>query len=120
MDSVVYTIGFTMSYDTGLAEQGERFRKVGKNDAGKFDYAPKGYEGGIIFENPADALRYIELRRLRGYSIYEVIADWDSDCEINENDGEQAFWKHLMKTSQILRKIDPEHQQASLNAKNPI
>lgn len=120
MDSIVYTVGFAMAYDTGLAELGENFRKAGRDMASQRNHIPSDYSGGIIFETVKLANEYIEAKRLRGYSIYEVLADWNNDCEIDENDEERVFWKHLMKTSQILRKIDPEHQQVSLNAKNPI
>jgi len=103
----VYTIGYTMSYDVGLKDLGENFKKAGRDMAVQRNHIPSDYPGGIIFETVKLAEKYIEAKRLRGYAIYEVDADWNNDCEIDENDGELAFWKHLMITSQILRKVCP-------------
>ena len=75
--------------------------------AAQRNHIPKDYRGGVIFETARLARKYIEAKRLHGYGIYEVDADWNNDCEIDENDGEHAFWKHLMITSQILKKVSP-------------
>jgi hypothetical protein len=110
MGSVVYTVGTAMHYDANLKELGADFNKAGKDAAGKIGIAckiPKNYKGGIVFKTPRLAQKYIEAKGFTRWAVYEVDADWDNDCEIDEQAGEQAFWKHLLVTSRILRKMDP-------------
>lgn len=104
MKGIVYTIGHTMQYDTELQLDHRSHMKIGREDAGN-GRVPDWYQGGIVFETPELAKKYIKSTNKDGYAVYEVAADWETDCEINEQDGEKAFWKHLIVTSRIMRKV---------------
>ena len=106
MGSVVYTVGNALAYDAGIKDLGDLFRKAGKDMAGT-KHIPVGYKGGTIFETAKLAQKYIEAKGSDIWAVYEVDADWNNDREIDEQAGEKAFWRHLLVTSRILRKMDP-------------
>ena len=62
-----------------------------------------GYGGGIIFQNPKDARRYINeeipAERRNLYAVFEVAASWEHDCYLATPEN---YWKHLATHKPII------------------
>lgn len=89
----VYTVGHEVSYDTGLAQLGPDFMKMGPN---------KHYAGGYALQSVADAERLIkECEREWTWAVYELDADWDEDTKPSE----VGWWRGITRDCVILRKV---------------
>jgi hypothetical protein len=93
----VYTVGHETNYDQGLVEQGETFEKLGRQG---------DYPGGFAVKTPEDARRLIKEQGREGErAVYGLAADWDTDTAPSEN----GWWRALVNTSRIVRKITETH-----------
>lgn len=87
----VFTIGHRESYLKGLVEEhskGGLLLKIGQT---------ANYPGGIIFQNPRDARRYINeewaAETRSAMAVFEVKASWEHDCY---SPGPEYYWKNLL------------------------
>ncbi len=94
----VFTIGNRAEYVAGLAdtlETGELLLKLGLEMAGKGEKSPT-FTGGIVFQNPKDAQRYIDEECAEearpDLGVFEVQACWDQDCY---SPGDDMYWRYL-------------------------
>ena len=94
----VFTIGHREEYVEGMLEcrkKGDFLLKLGQQMAGR-----KGlslyFMGGIIFQNPRDARRYIDEEYLEEkqpeIAVFEVRASWEHDCY---SPGDDMYWRYL-------------------------
>lgn len=81
---MIYTIGHKESYDSGLLEHSNNFKKLGKTET---------YAGGIVFPSFSDAKQFLLDNEMHEYDVYGLVADWHKDT----NDG------NLINTSQIIK-----------------
>lgn len=96
MNNLIYTIGYTKSYEKALAED-PNVTKTGKRGPGVLKDYPEGYEGGSVWETYKEALKYCP----EGYSVYGVLADWNKDTEPNpKGDGNE---RSLVVDSKIVK-----------------
>lgn len=87
-----FTIGCTEGYLEEIANcqsQGEILLKKGMHD---------NYPGGIVFQNPIDARRYIDdlPKNGKAYSVFEIDADWEQDCYEQTDLFDDCYWKYLI------------------------
>jgi hypothetical protein len=83
---MIYTIGHAESYERYFREQGNP-SKLGRE---------KDYDGGSVWKTFEDAKPYAT----EGYSVYGVLANWDTDTVPTEADGD---WHDLLVTSPLVR-----------------
>ncbi len=94
----IFTIGAREEYVGALAETlqtDQVLLKFGMEMAGRHGKAPE-YLGGIVFQNPRDARRYIDEEwpeeRRSAMAVFEVEASWEHDCYSCSDD---VYWKYL-------------------------
>lgn len=97
---VTFTIGNTDSYLKGMVEcfssDEAIFLKKGMYDS---------YSGGIVFQTPADARRYINesmSKNTKAYSVFELDADWEHDCYEQTDLFADCYWRYLIHDRPIV------------------
>ena len=90
-------------YDAGIKRFGSEFKKSGRSAT---------YAGGFACRTVADAKRLIasETGRGRGWAVYAVDADWDTDTI--QDTGE--WWHRLLKDAVVIKKVatrESKHRQ---------
>lgn len=95
----VFTIGPREGYVAGLVDtrqRGQILLKWGQVMAGHQGKSPY-FPGGIIFQNPRDARKYIDEEYPEATksitAVFEVAASWEHDCY---SPGENMYWKYLL------------------------
>lgn len=88
---MIYTIGHTESYEKYLNEQGEDCKKSGPTP---------GYRGGSVWKTREDAQEYLDEYGMEDYSVYGVLADWDTETRYDDS-GES--WNDLLVDARIVR-----------------
>lgn len=80
---MIYTIGFKKTYSFGLskATKDKPFRKLGRTD--NLNGTGEYYGGGSVWKTKEEAEAYLRSHRKRmaGYGVYGVLANWDKDTE---------------------------------------
>lgn len=94
-----FTIGQAKSYLKNLAEcyscGGALLKKGMYNN----------YPGGIVFITPMDARRYINenlSENTKGYSVFELDADWEHDCYEQTELFDNCYWRYLISDRPII------------------
>ena len=95
---MIYTIGNRESYDAGIAELGDDFRKLGITD--RHPNITEPYGGGIAFETVEEAKEFIRSEpATRGhYEVYGLCCAWD-----NTYFDETMGHHRIKETSKIIR-----------------
>jgi len=91
---VVFTVGDRESYERGIDELGEAFKKMGKC---MLEGAP--FEGGSVWQTRVDAVEYLAKRKSLTHEVYELDANWDADTE--QLPGEP--FRRLLRDARITR-----------------
>lgn len=98
---MIFTIGYTEAYEEGFsrASDDNPLLKKGRCD---------GYNGGSVWETYDEVKRYLKDNsdRLIGYSVYGVLADWETETE-ERND---RPFRDLLVDAELMR-LD-EHGKA--------
>jgi hypothetical protein len=93
---MIYTIGDTESYKSGIATLGDKFQKLGSCnlDSGE------AYQGGSVWQSLEGVNAYLRRGgdKLSRYSAYGVKASWRDDTM--QISGEP--YRRLLNTSQIV------------------
>lgn len=90
---MIYTVGHKESYELGMLELGERFRKLG---ACEINGEP--YEGGIAFLTKEEAFDYLKEHSLVDYDVYGLEANWETDTKQLPNE----TFHRLINSSRIV------------------
>jgi len=105
----VFTIGPREVYLAAMIkcrESDEYLLKTGLIMAGHPNQ-PKSYTGGIIFQNPKDARKYIEEEVLEikkeKMAVFEVKASWEHDCY---SAGDSMYWRYLLYNRPIILLVE--------------
>ena len=88
---MIYTIGHTASYERGFIateRTGQPLLKRGKT---------KDYSGGSVWKTHTEALAHA--RRKGPYSVYGVIADWETETEPSLH----SDWHELLVDARLVR-----------------
>lgn len=95
---MIYTIGHTDSYEEGFLLYGEEFRKLGRIPNGADGFS---YQGGSVFKTIKDAAAYLKANQpiLDDYSVYGVLADWDTQTVPNKS----GVFHDLLVTSTLVK-----------------
>ena len=92
----VFTVGHEDTYDDGMRNR-YGFVKRGTWCSADGDL----YPGGFACRTIEDAQRLIDERgHGRGWAVYELRADWESDTVPSTN----GWWHALIKDSEVMRK----------------
>lgn len=96
----VFTVGQKDTYDRGIKELGERFRKIGRKE---------DYPGGFAVSSIADARRLIREFEKEGiWGVYELDAEWGVDTTPSENG-----WWHALLRDAVIRPVSKEELDAA-------
>jgi hypothetical protein len=87
---MIYTFGYTESYEQYFKEQGVP-RKVGVRD---------DYGGGIVFQTVSEATGYLSKKDISGYSVYGLLCGWENTYW-SEEDGFQRLLTNTDLTKDI-------------------
>jgi hypothetical protein len=80
-EPMIFTIGYTESYEKGFRETPELMIKIGRHD---------DYQGGIVFKTKEEAIEFLKKGNVEiegrvipseAFSVYGVLADWNLDVE---------------------------------------
>ena len=94
-----FTIGNTESYLQGLTQslsEDVALLKTGMHD---------NYPGGIVFQTPMDARRFINENLSKEtivFSVFELDADWEHDCYERGYLFDKCYWRYLIKARPIV------------------
>lgn len=97
---MIYTIGYTESYETYFKEQ-TCPEKLGRTN----DYNGEYYSGGCVWKTYEEAFRNCP----KGYSVYGVLASWEHDTEPSKD----GPYNDLLVTSKLV-KIGDQHKTISI------
>ena len=100
----VFTIGNRESYVAAMMDarsKGQVLLKLGQS-ADKAHTKSQYYSGGIIFQNPRDARKYINEEWPKetrpAMEVFEVKASWEHDCY---SLGDDMYWRYLVYSRPI-------------------
>ncbi len=95
----VFTIGNREEYSNGIIDtrkKGQVLLKLGQAMAGH-QALSQYFPGGIIFQNPRDARKYIDEEWPEAtrstMAVFEVKGSWEHDCY---SPGKEMYWRYLM------------------------
>lgn len=88
---MIFTIGHKKSYDAGLQNNGDKFKKLGQQ---------ADYLGGSVWKTKKEVVSYLQNNqpRLAKYDVYGVLADFEKDTIQIPTEP----FRKLLKTSQIV------------------
>ena len=91
---MIFTIGRKLAYDVALDDPTEEHpMKLGRSE---------NYVGGSVWKTVLQAQRYAAHKKLKGFAVYGVLADWDKDTE-KSKDGP---YHDLLTDSEFVRVPD--------------
>ena len=93
MSTLIYTIGSTKLYDSGLKNHIGKFFKQGMTPS---------YPGGFAVKTIQDGKQLIEeMGEKESWAVYEIEAKWGVDTKKSEN----GWWHLLLKDARIKRRV---------------
>ena len=91
----VFSVGYEPTYDLGIKNYGQAFRKQGSRPL-------EGYPGGFAVRSIEDGKRLIaEMGVGRQWAIYLLDAEWTVDTRPSQN----GWWHALVRDVVVLRKV---------------
>ena len=91
---MIFTLGRKLVYETALADKNNpNPMKAGKSE---------DYEGGEVWKTVVQAQRYAAHKKLNGFAVYGVLADWDKDTVPSK----EGSYHCLIKDAEFVRVPD--------------